>query len=1090
MRIWELSVKRPIFMSCVLVSLLVVGLFSFSKTPVELFPDVTFPIVTVNIVYPGAGPTEIETLVSKPVEEELSGISGIKNIRSINRESVSVVVAEFNLEVDIKYAEQQVRDKVSGARRKLPDTIEEPVVAKVDPSAQPIMVLAVKSKLTGGDLYDLANETIRPQIEQVNQVGKVEVLGGRKREIQIQLDRNKLSQREMSATHVAQALSNAGQNVPAGKVNQAKSEMVFRTLGEFNSLDQIRQSIVSFYGNDVTTRVSDIGVVVDTLQDEKLRAYLDGQPTAFLYVYKQSGANTIKVSDGIIKRVAKINEDLKSSQGEGFELTIVRDMSKYVWANVFDVAEAIIIGIILTVLVVFLFLGSLRSTLITGLAIPVSLIGCFTLLYIAGVSINMMSLLAFSLAVGLLIDDAIVVRENIFRHLEMGKGPIRAALDGTSEVGLAVIAVTLAVLAVFGPIAFLSGVVGQFFKSFGLGVCFVMIISLFDALSNAPMMSAYFGGKHVSLNDKPITWAHPIRSLLVIFDRLQTKTENGYESFLKLILRHPIMTMLGTFVVVILLASTVAFIPKTFIPANDSGEFQVAVELPPGTTLDKMSDLVKEIDQEVKKNPTVALTIATAGNVNGQSYLGDIYVKLVDFKDRSKSTTEIKAEIREMMKKFDYAKPKVKDIDFVGAGQRPFVINIRGMDLEQIRTVGQKLVEKLQAHPGVIDPEYTDKPGLPEFQIKVDAQKAQYFGVTPVIVGQELRSQIEGVTPAKYRSQGLEYDVRVRLNEKQRNLEEAYNTAAVPNMNGRLVKVSDFASFKKEVGFATINRENRARYVSIEADIAPKGPGMGGVISDINKWFDSKEIELPPGVTYRFVGQAENFQELGKNILIAGLLGIIFIYLVLASLYESIVTPFTIMLVIPLAIFGGFFGLFVMQSTLDLFSMIGCIMLMGLATKNSIILVDYINQKLVEGKQIQEAVLEGCKARLRPILMTSFALIAGMLPVAIGLNEASSQRKSLGIAVVGGVLISTLLTLIVIPAVFSFIERGRRWMLANVGSKLVSQPEIETLGRVNGSEVLEHSGGAAGEPGGPEGPEGATSENVDNNKSDDGAFHL
>ncbi|MFN8790060.1 MAG: efflux RND transporter permease subunit [Bdellovibrionales bacterium] len=1050
MRIWELSVKRPIFMSCVLVSLIVVGLFTFNKTPVELFPDVTFPIVNVNIIYPGAGPTEIETLVSKPIEEEISGIAGIKNIRSINRESVSVVIAEFNLDVDIKYAEQQVRDKVSGARRKLPDSIEEPVIAKVDPSAQPIMAVAISSNLKGGELFDLANEVIRPQLEQVNQVGRVEVVGGRKREIQIQLDREKLAQREMSAAQVATALANAGQNVPAGKVNQAKNEMVFRTLGEFNSLDQIRQSIVSFFGNDVTTRVSDIGTVVDTLEDEKLRAYLNGDETAFLNIYKQSGANTIRVSNGLIKRVEKINEDLKQTHNGQAEVLVVRDMSKYVWANVFDVAESIAFGIILTVLVVFLFLGSLRSTLITGLAIPVSLIGSITLLYVAGISINMMSLLAFSLAVGLLIDDAIVVRENIFRHMEMGKGPIRAALEGTSEVGLAVIAVTLAVLAVFGPIAFLSGVVGQFFKSFGLGVCFVMIISLFDALSNAPMLSAYFGGTHESLKGQPVNWSRPVHSVLVLFDRFQTWLEDLYEALLKKVLRHPAITLVATFFVVVALASSVAFIPKTFIPANDSGEFLVAVELEPGTTLEKMSELIRQVDEDVKKNPTVALTIATAGNVNGQSYLGDIYVKLTPFENRSQSTTQIKAEVREMLKKYEYAKPKVKDVDFVGAGQRPFVVNIKGQDLEQVRLVGQELLQRLQKHPGLLDPEYNDKPGLPEFQVKVDATKAQYYGVTPVLVGQELRAQIEGVTPAKYRVNGLEYDVRVRMKDDQRNLEQAYERTSVPNMNGRLVQISDFASFRKEIGFATITRENRARYVSIEADIAPKGPGMGGVITDINRWFSTGEIKLPPGVTYRFVGQAENFQELGQSIQVAGLLGIVFIYLVLASLYESLVTPFTIMLVIPLAIFGGFFGLFVMQSTLDLFSMIGCVMLMGLATKNSIILVDYINQKLAEGEELSRAVLNGCKTRLRPILMTSLALVAGMMPVAIGLNEASSQRKSLGIAVVGGVLISTLLTLIVIPAVFSYIERARRWMLANVGSKMISQPESHETPAGNG----------------------------------------
>lgn len=1043
MKIWELSVKRPIFMSCVLVALMVVGIFSYTKLPVELFPEISLPVVVVTTVYPGAGPTEIESLVSKPIEDNLSTVSGIKNVRSVNRESMSVVIAEFNLDIDIKYAEQQVRDKVANIRRQLPDDIEEPTIARVDPAAQPIMILAIKSDLQGSQLFDLAKERVKPLLEQVNQVGQVEVIGGRQREIQIQLDRNKLARREMSVSQIAAGLNNSGQNVPAGKIDKASSsELVFRTLGEFNSIDQIQNTIVSFFGNEVVTKISDVGRVEDTLADAKMKSFLDGKETIFLNLYKQSGSNTIAVADGVFKKVDQINLDLKQLYGENFELVVARDTSRLVWNNVFDVLESIGIGIILTVLVVYFFLGSLRSTIITGFAIPVSLIGSMALLYIFGLTINVMSLLAFSLAVGLLIDDAIVVRENIFRHMEMGKSALKAALDGTAEVGLAVLAVTLAVLSVFGPIAFLSGVIGQFFKSFGLGVCFVMIISLFDALTNAPMLSAYFGGKHVDIKTQKPKWTNPIRALVIFFDRFQAFLENTYEKFLKFIVRWPSAALLGCIAVVVALAATVPYISKTFLPPSDSGEFIVAFELKPGATLEQMSQETLAAEKVIKEIPEVAQTIVIAGNASGQSYISTVYVNLKAFGDRKKNTSEVKNDVRELlMKKASHLSPKVKDIDLVGGGQRPFVVNIRGQDLEQVREVSTKLFAKLQKNPSLIDPESNDKPGLPEFQIKIDNAKAQYFGVSPAIVGGELRNQIEGAIPAKFRENGLEYDIRVRLQENQRDIEQSYATTRVPNLNGRMVALRDFTTPQKEVGFASINRENRMRFISIEADVAPGGSGMGGVINEINEIFKSKEIELPPGVTYKFVGQAESFQELIVSVLVAGLLGLIFIYLVLASLYESTVTPFTIMLVIPFAIVGGFFGLFVMDSTLDLFSMIGCVMLMGLATKNSIIMVDYINQKLVEGVKLNDAIIQGCKTRLRPILMTSFALVAGMLPVAIGLNEASSQRKSLGIAVVGGVLVSTFLTLILIPAVFSYIERGRKWMLKNVGSRLITQAD-------------------------------------------------
>lgn len=1029
-------------MSCVLTALIVVGIFSFKKTPVELFPDIAFPVVTASTVYLGAGPIEIETLVSKPIEEELSSLSGIKNISSINREGISIVVAEFTLETDIKYAEQQVRDKVAAVKTKLPDGALDSVIKKIDPSAQPIIVLAVKSKLKGADLYDLANETLKPQFEQISQVGNVEILGGRKKEIQIQLDRNKLNQRQIPISQVIGALKNMGENIPAGKIDQAHTassgELVYRTLGEFNTLQKIKNALVNFYGNDVSTKISDIGNVVETQTDEKLKAYLNGEETIYLYIYKQSGANTIQVSNEINKKISRVNTEIRQTQGEDFEIKIVRDASRFVTENVLDVTESIIIGILLTIVVVFLFLGSVRSTIITGLAIPFSLIGSMVFLHLFGVTINIMSLLAFSLAVGLLIDDAIVVRENIFRHLEMGKKPIQAALDGTAEVGLAVIAVTLAVLAVFGPIAFLPGVVGQFFKSFGLTICFIMMISLFDALSNAPMLSAYFGGSHKSPTNK-LEWRHPVQSLLNLFELLQTRVEKFYEGLLKKILNFPGRTVLAVLAVVILLAYSAKFIPKTFIPASDSGEFNVAIELAPGTTLSEMNNLSLKIDDIIRQNPNVVLTTLTVGSASGQSYVAEFYLKLIPFKNRKFSTSEVKRQIRERLKEFDYASPKVKDVDFIGAGMRPFVINIRGQNLEDIRKAGKLLFDKLKAHPGLQDPDFTDKPGLPEFQISIDEEKAKSFGVTPGLLGAELRAQVEGVTPAKYRVNGIEYDIRVRMQDDQRNLESAFKSVRVSNLNGRLVNISDFTTAKKEIGFATINRENRARYVSIQADITPGGVGMGGVISDINKMFSTKEIELPAGSSYRFVGQAEDFQQLGESMLLAAFLGIIFIYLVLASLYESLVTPFTIMLVIPLAVFGGFFGLFIMHSSLDLFSMIGCVMLMGLATKNSIILVDYINQKIEAGLELKEAVFEGCKTRLRPILMTTFTLVCGMLPVAIGLNEASSQRTSLGIAVVSGVFISTILTLVMIPAVFSYLERARRYMIKNVGSKMTNE---------------------------------------------------
>ena len=1034
-----LSIKRPVFITCLLLLLLVLGYFSFRKLPVDLFPDVAFPVVTVTTAYPGAGPREIEILVSKPLEEEIGTISGLKNIRSTNREGVSLVVAEFTLETDVKYAESQVRDKVSSARVKLPTDVKEPSIRRLDPSDQPIMMLALNAKLPMAKHFDLANEIVKPKLEQINNVGLVEVVGGRKREIHVEVDRQKANRHNVSLSGIAQRLGTTGENIPAGTVSRdgAGQDMVFRTVGEFASVGEISGAAVNFYGNDRALTVRDVAEVRDTLEDAETYTFINGQPTLLLKVYKQSGSNTVAVSEAVKKAVVKINANIRATYAQAEpELVIANNQARFISLNVEDVQESILIGILLTILVVYFFLGSLRSTLITGIAVPVSLIGACALMGVAGFSLNIMSLLAFSLAVGLLIDDAIVVRENIFRHMEMGKGARRAALEGTNEVTMAVIAVSATIIAVFMPIGFLSGVVGQFFKQFGLTVCFIMAISLFDALTNAPMMSAYFGGRHGGAPTSAL--GRLLNIPLAAFNGLQNILERIYVALLKRVLRRPWVALVATLAVVVLSYIPLKRVPKTFLPAQDSGEFSVALDMAPGTSLEKMRDRAREVDKLLLGDSEVVTSVLTVGNTSGEKNKAEFYVFLKPYGQRKLSTLAYKALVREKLRKFTDANPVVKDIDYVGGGERPFQLNVVGQDLEQVTGYAAKVFAKLRLHHGLLDPDSTDRAGKPEFQVRVDANAAQRLGVTSGGVGRELRAQVEGLLPAKFRENGLEYDVRVRAKPTQRDLEPVFNQLLVPNMNERLVQLNRVAKAVSTSGPASIMRENRGRYVQLSADLNPDGAGMGGVMSDVESWMEpGGELEPPAGITHRFVGQAENFQELIGSMLTAALLGLIFIYLVLSSLYESFFAPLTIMLVIPLAACGAFFGLWAGNKSLDLYSMIGCIMLMGLATKNSIILVDYIKQLIDQGMPRAEAILEAGRVRLRPILMTSFALIAGMVPVAVGLNEVSNQRTSLGVAVIGGVLSSTLLTLIVIPAVFTYMER-LRGLLGRIGARVVT----------------------------------------------------
>ncbi|MGE0761734.1 MAG: efflux RND transporter permease subunit [Bdellovibrionales bacterium] len=1024
MSLAEISIKRPVFITCVVLLSLIAGFAVIKRLGVDLFPEVTFPVVTVSTVYPGAGPAEIETLVSKPLEDEISTLSGIKRLSSINQEGVSTVVAEFTLETDVKYAEQQIRDRVGAAKRRLPTDIEEPIIRRIDPADQPIVIMAIKADLPPAELFDLAEEVVKPKLEQVNQVGLVEVLGGRKREIHVALDRYKLKQYEISAGMVSDKLKGAGEDIPSGKKSEGEKETIFRTVGQFQTLDEIKKLVVNFFGNERPVRISDVANVNDTLVDEKSRTYLNEEKSLFIYVFKQSGSNTISVVDALNKRVEQINTDLEKREKPA-HLTTVRDGSKWIRNNVTDVNESILFGALLAVVVVYLFLGNGRSTIITGLALPNSLIGAFILMAIAGFTINIMTLLALSLSVGLLIDDAIVVRENIFRHIEMGKSPKDAALFGTVEVTLAVIATTLTVIAVFGPLGFLKGVTGQFFKQFGLTVCFAMAISLFDALTMAPMLSAYFAGStHKTGPGNPIYNA-TLGAVLKGFGRFQDWLDDRYEALIRIVLRNPLKTLLASVVVFFLCVSLVRFVPKTFLPTQDAGEFNVGLDLPPGTNIEAMSKLALEVSKKIAENPEVQDRALTVGNRDGEANVANIYVHLIPFKQRPGiSTSMVKAKIREQLKAYAHANPAVKDFDAVGGGLRPFTLNIYGNDVAELEKLSLQVLQKMRTMPGFADPDINFRPGKPEFRIVPDQERAQILGVSTASIGRELRVQVEGIEAAKYRENGIEYDIRVRMKDDQRNLKQEYPRIFVPNLNNSLVRLSDVAQPVDTVGPSKINRQDRSRMVQLSADIAP-GAGLGDLMGALSIYLTT-EMKLPES-RFAFVGQAENFKELGESMLFAMGAGILFIYLVLASLYESFVTPFTIMLALPLAIAGSFVALFIGNESLNLFSMIGIIMLLGVATKNSILLVDYANQKVKEGKDLATAMLEAGRTRLRPIMMTTMALIAGTIPIALGLNEASKQRTSMGVAIIGGLISSTLLTLIVIPAAYAFLERFRVW---------------------------------------------------------------
>jgi HAE1 family hydrophobic/amphiphilic exporter-1 len=1080
-----LSIKRPIFVTCLVILVLLVGLLSFSSIGLDLFPDVEFPVVMVSVPYRGAGPAEIETLVVKPLEDQLSTISGTKRILSTCNDGFGMVTSQFYSGTDIKYAEQQVRDRVQNIRSLLPKDIDEPSIRRISLTDMPIVTLALSADLPPAQLFDLGNEDLKPKLEQVQGIGLVDILGGRKREIQVLLDRQALRSHELSALSVAQHVAENSQNVPVGSLSQAGKEKSFRTLGEYRDLKQIQDVPVNFFGSDVPIRLSGLAEVSDGLEEAKSLTYLNGRPALTFNLFRQSGTNAVAVVDAALARMQKLNQELQGRPGAP-KLLLVRDSAKWVRQNLEDVSQTIAIGILLVVVVVYLFLGNFRSMFITSLALPNSLLGAFILMKMAGFTINIMTLLSLSLAVGLLIDDAIVVRENIFRHIEGGVPPLKAALEGTLEVTLAVIATSLVVIAVFLPVGFLSGTVGKFLSQFGLTMCFIMGISLFDALTIAPMLSAYFAGKHRRHEEHRLSWKGKlggsvfgavgvgivgslfggragfgggalvgaaagwfVPGLVAPFQRLEDRMDRIYERVLAWVLDHRVRTLLGA--AAIFLACFLgggSYLTKTFIPNADNAEFQVSFDLPPGTSLERMDEVTRQAEAVILKHPEVAVSHTTIGSSQGQPNQSQIYVALVPPAQRSILTNDFKDVVRKDMEAFKEANPRVGDWDFTGTNQAPYTLVLKGQDLKELDDFSLQVLGRLRKEvPSLADPDSSFKGAKPEFQVELDPARAGKLGVSTVTAGMELRTLTDGNVPAKFRENGREYDIRVRLKPEQRDLQEAFKQTRVPNLNYDLVPLEKVADGRLGEAPSSISRQDRARTVVVTGQLG-NGAGFGDIMKQSEAVLHS--MSFPKGVSYEYIGTAEDFADMGKSMATAFFLAFCIMYLVLASLYESFITPFTILLALPLAMAGAFLAMALVKlvsntgllaalhkvhlahvdsldASINLFSLIGMILLMGLVAKNSILLVDYTHELIRQGLGRREAIIKAGVTRLRPILMTSIALILGALPIALAISEVGRFRSSMGIAIVGGLCSSTLLTLLVVPAAFGYVDDFRQW---------------------------------------------------------------
>ena len=1017
MWISDTSIKRPVFATMVIVSFMVLGIVSLGRLGIDLFPEVNFPFVNISVVYPGAGPEEVETLVTRPIEDAVAGINGVKRVISTSTEGFSRVGIELRLEIDPQAATAEVREKVAAIRERLPEQIKDPTIQRFDVSALPIATYAVGSTSLASDrIRRMVEDDLKPLLGQIDGVAAVEVNGGQVRELQVNLDPRRLEALNLPITEVAAKLAADNLDLPGGQVRRDGKAVSLRTQGQYKTASEIENVILRSDGGS-TVRVKDVGEVVDGYEDRVSTTRLDGEDAVSFSVRKQSGANSVDVQRKIDAALAKAAPSFPALQ-----IKTVHTDAEGIIENVEDVRMNIIFGGIMAVLVVFVFMRDWRSTLITALALPTSVIATFFFMYAVGFTINMMTLMALSLVIGILIDDAVVVRESIYRHMEHGEDPVTAARNGTSEIGLAVMATTFTILAVFLPVGFMTGIVGQFFKSFALTIAFAVSISLLVAFTLDPMLSSRFV-RFIPLEERTRTRTGRFMERVGHFyDRI----DGQYHKLLGWAVENPWKIVATAAVVFFASLSTLSVIGTEFVPAEDRGEFVVNIEVPPGTAFEQTVAHVVEVEKIVKAMPEVRQIFSTVG-FEGSPLKASLRVKAGKKYERERGLEQLKEDMRARLKQIPLLKMTVADPEFMQGSptQAPLSVYLRGDDMAELQRLNEEVVARVKAVPGAVDVDSTLETGQPEMAASVNRELAADLGFDVGSVAMQLRGMVEGIVPTRLREDDKEYDIRVRLAPEFRNDFESISRTPLYSPTGAVVRARDIVKMNPEVGPAAIEREQRRRQAKINIELSDRP--LGDVTADVGKVMAG--VAMPANFEWGFAGDVEMMQEAGAAMGLALILAMAFIYIVLASQFESFLEPFLIMTSLPLALVGALLALLLTGRHIGMPAMIGVVMLMGLVTKNAILLVDLTNQYVREGLSVKDAILKAGPVRLRPIMMTTIAMILGMLPSAVGTGEGSAFRSPISIATIGGLITSTLLTLVVVPVSYlllaRFVERVR-----------------------------------------------------------------
>ncbi|WP_333818966.1 efflux RND transporter permease subunit [Ohtaekwangia sp.] len=1022
MSLTEIAVKRPSLIIVIFSVLMLGGLFCYTKLNYELMPDFDIPTLVISTPYPGAAPVDVEQSVTKKIEDVVAGMDRVKSILSQSYEGVSVISVEFAVGTDMDDKQQEAQRKINNILSDLPDDAETPSISKVSPSDRPIMQLTTVGKMGTKEFYDLVDDEILPQLQQIQGIGETQLLGGQEREIQVRVNKDKLLYYGISLSQVTQAINNANLDFPTGKVKNASEQMTVRLAGKFSSIEQIRALNITTASNGSTIRVQDVADIEDGVKEQKSLNRFNGQDGIGITIKKQSDANAVEISRQVKEKIAALE---KKYAAQDLKIIIADDTSDFTLESADAVTHDLVIAVVLVAAVMLLFLHSMRDSLIVLVAIPASLLSTFIAMFLFGYSLNLMTLLAMSLVIGILVDDSIVVLENIHRHLHMGKDKVRAALEGRSEIGFSAIAITMVDVVVFAPIALINTTIGEILRQYSITIVVSTLMSLFVCFTLTPWLASRFG-RVTHLN--PSNWFH---KPLIWFESLITSLTNAYTRQLQWTLRHKLITTLA--VVAAFVATgfvmSMGILGQEMVAAGDRGKFSIDLEYDKSTPLAENNLVTREIENYLLAQPEVSTVFANVGGASaagfasvanvGSENKAYLTVGLVDREQRDFTSEQYMLRVRKVIEdKYPGVEVNTSVIGITSSDE-PIQIALNSEDRKALMESAAKVENLIRNMPGANDVSVSVEDGNPELTVDIDREKMAQLGLNIFTVGGTLQNAYTGNTDAKLQAGSNEYDINVQLDEFDRSNPADVEKITFVNNTGSLIPLTQFATIKQSSGPSMLERKNRRTSVTIKSNVL--GITSGTLANNINEAL--KKDPLPSSVELKWTGdierQADSFSALGMALGAA----ILLVYLVMVALYDSFVYPFVVLFSIPVALIGAFIALNLAMSSMSIFTMLGIIMLLGLVLKNGILLVDFANHKKEEGYTTYNALIAAGAARLRPILMTTIAMVIGMLPIALAKGAGAEWKNGLAIVMIGGLLSSLILTIFVVPMVYYMVDR-------------------------------------------------------------------